>query len=429
MRRIAVILFTLLAAIFSAAGQNNAYAIDDECFYWFAIAERTVDDFDSDEFEQAQRNLLELSLRRKDTKAQTLYYIDQLKHTSHYAQYLRKANKRDNVEWDAVYWNARIEEERETAQRIAKATGYLQYYYYAADMCQTYYFNTGQDAIAGEMFSAMMQEAQETEDEYAMWKCLSYLSTLYKRIGDQWNTQRYLLEAVQIYENTSDETILRQSMTTQYSDLACTYPVGSDSARMYYNKAELTSMTQQDTIRMAYYKAQLAAWDGNQPEYRRNRDYCLAKPNFTKVITAGDHLFKCVDNMLRGSRADAFIGSIDSLYLHQQLYYVSYLGAKLEQWQAAAAALFRFEQRLSGDITSINRQRLEQMSAEYGNKKLQSDLAEASRKVTRTTIWIAILTAMLLLAGLAFSLLHIRTLKKAYDKDEARIAELEHELQ
>ena len=415
MRKFAIILSLLTTALF-ATGQNNPYSIDDECYKWFSIAEQYVDDFESDTFDEAQRNLLEISLRRKDTKAQNLYYVTQLKHTSRLAQRTRRQNLKDNVEWDAAYWNQRMDQERETAQRIAKATGYTQYYYYASDLCQTYYFNTGQDVIAGDMLTAMMQEARESGDEYAMWKSLIYVSLLYKRVGDMSNTQKYLLEAVDIYENTSDETILRQGMTSQYCDLACTYPIGSDKARQNLIKAERSRLTQTDSLKVDYYKAQLAAWDGDAAEYRNLKYSCLAAPNFTYTITGGDYLFDCIDNILRGSSTGPFKNSIDSLHYHQQLNFTSSLAAKRGQWETASAILAEYVERLNNDITITNKQRLGQMTAEYENNRLQAELAAASQKVMRKTIWVAILLGVILLGVLTFSFFHVRALKRAYKK-------------
>ena len=426
MKRIVLILSLLTSALI-AAGQNNSYAIDDECFVWFSQSENSVDDFNSDAFDEAQKNLLELSLRRKDTKAQTLYYVEQLKRTCHYGYYTRKQSQLNKEEWDAAYWNELVEQDRGTAQSIAKSTGYLQYYYYASDLCQTYYFNTGQDVIAGDMLIAMMQEARINNDEYGMWRSLIYLSLLYKRYGDMRNTQLYLLDAMHIYETSSDPTITRQGMATQYLDLACTYPVGSDSARINFSKAEQSILTRQDSIKVYYFKAQLSAWDGDHAEYRRYKDYCLSMPSFPALIINGPYVFNCIDNILRDSRTEAFRSSIDSLYFHQQSIFVSQLAAKHGQWETASRALFAYTERLAYDIYNINRQRLGQMSAEYENNRLRDDLAQASQKVTRTTIWIAVLLTIILLGALFIALRHVRSLKKAFYKEEARIAELQHE--
>ncbi len=426
MKRIVLILSLLTSALVSY-GQNNPYELDDECYVWYLASVEATDDFESDTFDQAQQNLLELSLRHKDTKAQTIYYVQQLKHTSHLAQNIRRQNIRDRVEWDAQYWNSLVDEQRETLMDVAKATGYMQYYYYAFDLCQTYYFNTDQDVVAVEMLMSMMKEARLSGDEYGMWKSLIFLSLLYKRINDQHNTQFYLREAVKMYENTSDETILRQSMTDPYCNLACTYAVGSDSARLYFDKAARHRVTRQDSLKVAYFQAQLAAWDGDIAEYHRLRDYCYSFDTFETLILAGNHLFDCIDNILKGSRTSSFRNDLDSLYFHEQLDYAASLAYKHGQWETAATILFAYTARLHADIFSINRQSLGQMSAEYENNHLLAELAAASHKAKRTAIWVAVLLSLLLLSVLTYTLLHVKNLKKAHEQDEASIARLQKE--
>ena len=409
MKRLIPVLALLVLATFSAGAQNNAYSIDDECYKWFAEAEQSVNDFETDTFETAHQNLLESALRKKDTKAQNLYYVEQLKRTSNLAQYTRR---QDDLAWDNQSWNARMEQDKETAQRIAKATGYMQYYYYASELCQTYYFNTSQDIAAGEMLVASMKEARESGDEYGMWKTLIYLGRLYIRISDKYNAQKYFLQAVRIHESTSDPTILRQSIVNQLCDLTDTYPVASVSARLFYRKAELGMSTRQDTMRVAYYKAQLAAWDGNMSEYSLNRDKCMSFPAFASIFRGGNQFFDCIDKILAGRPAGSFRSSIEGLYLHQQYVFTSSLAAHAGQWETSSAILVRFVDQLYSDISSINRQRLDHMSAEYDNNRLSADLAEASRRITRTTIWIAVLVTVILLGALLVALRHLRELKK-----------------
>lgn len=422
MKRLALILVVMALCGFRAGAQNNAYSIDDECFTWFTQAENTVDDFESDAFDTAQQMLLETSLRKKDTKAQTLYYVEQLKHTSHLAQHVRK---QDEVAWDNISWNARVEKDKETLQRIAKATGYTQYYYYATELCQTYYFNTSQNVLAGEMLTAMMEEAKANNDEYAMWKTLIYLEKLYQRIGDQYSTQKYLSEVVRIYETTDDPTIRRQSMTIQLCELADTYHPASDSARMYYRMAEASCRTKLDTMRVTYYKAQLAAWDGKLDEYRKDRDFCLSMALFPSVILSGKQCFDCIDNIIAGKPTESFRNSINALYLRQQFSFTAALASHMGQWETAAKIRLRHIERLYSNIYHYNSQRLDQMTAQFENNRLTADLAEASQKVTRTTIWLAVLLAIILVGALLFSILHVRSLKKVHAKDEARLAELQ----
>ena len=99
MKKLAAIIATVFLASVSLWAQNNSYAIDDECYSWFVKAEHSLDNFESDEFDTAQQMLLETSLRKKDTKAQAIYYVEQLKRTSHLAQHVRS---QDPISWDSL---------------------------------------------------------------------------------------------------------------------------------------------------------------------------------------------------------------------------------------------------------------------------------------------------------------------------------------
>ena len=421
MKKLAAILSILLCGAFYAGAQNNSYAIDDECFTYFMAAEHSIDDFESDEFEVAVQQLLEASLRKKDTKAQTIYYVEILKHSSHLAQWERGI---DIGSWDGQYWNSRIEHERETAQRIAKATGYMQYYYYATELCQTYYFNTSQSIVATAELSAMMEEAKESGDEYAMWRTLIFLSKLYQRFSDLYNTQKYLLEVAKIFETSQDPTIKNQNMAVQFCDLADTYPVASDSARLFYHKADINSRTSLDSMRVAYYYAQLAAWDNDLESYRRNKEYCLSLKPFRSVIRGGVACLECIDCILENKQRRSFDEPIKGLYFRQQLSYLSQLAAKNGQWEIATLIEKKHVEHLYLDIYFVNNERLDELSAQYGNTRLTADLAAASQKVTRNTIMIGVLIVLLLVVALLFAIFHVRTLKRAYDRDEEVIADL-----
>ena len=409
MKKISAILAVLLLAAWGAGAQNNPYAIDDECYKWFLAAEQALDDFETDAFEKGQQKLLETSLRKKDAKAQTLYYVHQLKRTSHLAQ---MEKRREQASWDNIVWNARMEEERETLQRIAKATGYMQYYHYANELCQTYYYNTSQDVVASELLVSVMQEAKEAGDEYGMWQAQIYLGRLYLRICDKLNTRKYFGEAVRVYEKTEDPTIRRQGITVAFCELADTYPVASDSARMFYAKAEQAIKTRADSVRVSYYKAQLAAWDGDLTTYRRLRDHCLNNAIFHLTIREGNSLFACVDNILDGKPLNAFRSSVNSLYIQQQYSYVTSLAIKHRQWETASAVMTRLIDRLYNDIFGINTQRLDHMSTQYEQNRLSSDLERATRKNERTRIWVGLLLSLVLVEALVFILLYRRERKK-----------------
>lgn len=65
MRRLVSIILTLTLAV-TAAGQNNPYSIDDECFTYYSEAERLVEDVDSDEFSTVNAKLLSTALAKGD---------------------------------------------------------------------------------------------------------------------------------------------------------------------------------------------------------------------------------------------------------------------------------------------------------------------------------------------------------------------------
>ena len=392
----------MLSLALPAAAQNNAYAIDDECFVYFTQSEHSVDDFESDAFETAQQQLLETSLRKKDVKAQTLYSVEQLKRTSHYAQHLRK---KDIPGWDKAYWNDKMEKDRETVQRIARSSGYSQYYYYATELSLTYYYNTKQDVMAEQMLTGLMEEARLEGDEYALWKALTYLGKLYLHTSDQYSTQKTFREVVRIYETSQDPMIKRQSICNHLCDLADTYPVASDSARLFYSKAEAGSLTLADTIRVTYYKAQLAAWDNDIPSYRQNRDYCLSKPSFPSMIRGGKSCFECIDNVLASKPMSVFQASVKDIQSRQQMAFVSNLAARRGQWETAAEISFKLIDRLYKDIHSVNSQRISQMAAQWDNNRLETKLEEASRKVTRFTVFVGVLVTLMLLSVLIYALI------------------------
>ncbi len=161
MKRFWLITFLLVLSL-ALPAQNNPYGIDDECYVIYRKVESALG---TAGFSSINNQFLSKAIQKKDTKAQTLYYVQQLKHTSHLAQNIRKQNIRDRVEWDAQSWNSLVDEQRKTLMDVVKATGYMQYYYYASDLCQTYYFNTDQDVVAVEILMSMMKEARLSGDE------------------------------------------------------------------------------------------------------------------------------------------------------------------------------------------------------------------------------------------------------------------------
>ncbi len=62
-----------------STSKNNPYEIDDECYRWYQQAEQAMNDFQSDACEKAIAKLQETARAKKDEKARTLYYVEELK--------------------------------------------------------------------------------------------------------------------------------------------------------------------------------------------------------------------------------------------------------------------------------------------------------------------------------------------------------------
>lgn len=417
MRRLSIFILLLATAV-GAAAQNNPYEIDDECFKYFSQAENLVNDLGSDEFEKANEKLLATATAKGDQKARTLYYVGQLKRISRRGQKASRSEKEK--------WNAEIEAARLKLSEVAKETNYLQYHYYSYELAQTYYFNTGQHIAGTKLLNDMMEEAKASGDEYGLWQCLRYISQLYQRENDQYTTRKYLKQVVDLHLKSNDPLVKRQSITRQCCDLADTYPVASDSARLYYRLGEQKSDLHLDTLRINYYKAQLAAYDRDFKAYRNYRDYCLSDKSFNYLFRTGDVLFNCVDKLIDGQLSlEKDKRQLDTLYYSQQKNYLASLAGRYYVWDVSSYMRSRQYDYLLGSISRINDQRLDEVAAQYGNFYLNAELAEKSRQVTKITVLVALLLSLMLLGALMFTWVHLKNLQKGKRKDEERIAELQ----
>ncbi len=417
MKRLTLIL--LLASVVSwsqVVAQNNPYGIDDECYQYFVQAEKAVDDLGSQDFDATVDALLNTAIQKGDAKAQTLYYVCKLKRVSREGQAAPPGKRAE--------YNAKVRSSRETLQQVANRTGYPQYYYYAFELAQTYYYNTGQETVAFKLLDDAMAEARKAGDEYGLWQCLRYISQIYTRRSDALNARRYLRESIDLYESSTNPLVKRQSIARQCFDLADTYSPASDSARMYIQLGEKHSTLTGDTLRLCYYKAQLAAWDGDREAFVRNRDMCLADRSFPYQFRSGVEFLQCVESIMDGKPFNSYKSQIDALYFEQQMNFVAYFASERHQWEPACFAFANLVERMRKDMESVNAQRLGELSALYGNNALQEDLARTSRKVNRVTWLVAVLLTIILLGIIAVTLMRIRILRKARIKDEQMIAEL-----
>ena len=404
----------LLAAFVPLAAQNNPFEIDDECYKYYQQAELSVGDVASDTFEKANAKLLETALAKQDEKARTLYYVEALKRCSRMGRIAPDS--------DRVHFNAEIEEARRQLQEVAKQTGYIQYYYYAFDLCQTYYFNTGQPLRAHELLNEMIRISETEGDEYGLWQAVRFIAQLYQRQGDLTNTRRYLKRGLDIWENSREPSVRRQSVSRMYNDLADTYDIGTDSARLFYNRAWQAANQDLDTLRCTFYDALQAAFDEKKDEYRADRDFCMRHPSFKTLFPTGGTCFRVVDDILGGVSPSNV--RMDSVSVVKQRHFLGRLAYKYGLLDAAYYLTYAEASSSRSNISSMNDIRLGELSSLWEKSRMSTDLAAKSAQVERVTRLVMILTLFILLSALVFSTIHVRNLRQGKRRDEQRIAEL-----
>ena len=404
----------LLAAFVPLAAQNNPFEIDDECYKYYQQAELSVSDVASDTFEKANAKLLETALAKQDEKARTLYYVEALKRCSRMGRIAPAS--------DRVHFNAEIEEARRQLQEVAKQTGYIQYYYYAFDLCQTYYFNTGQTLRAHELLNEMIRISETEGDEYGLWQAVRFIAQLYQKQGDLTNTRRYLKRGLDIWENSRDPSVRRQSVSRMYNDLADTYDIGTDSARLFYNRAWQAANQDLDTLRCTFYDALQAAFDEKKDEYRADRDFCMRHPSFKTLFPTGGTCFRVVDDILGGVSPSNV--RMDSVSVVKQRHFLGRLAYKYGLLDAAYYLTYAEASSSQSNISSMNDIRLGELSSQWEKSRMSTDLAAKSAQVERVTRLVMILTLFILLSALVFSTIHVRNLRQGKRRDEQRIAEL-----
>ena len=158
MRKLTTFFTCLLAALLPLAAQNNPYEIDDVCYDCLRRAEDTVDNLDTDDFEQANARLLEQSIVRHDEKARTLYYVFVLRRVCMKGEAaLPEQRKQANEDVDLAF---------NVLRDVARETGLTQYYYYSYELAQNYYFTTRQISQAFSLLDRMLKDSEQENDEY-----------------------------------------------------------------------------------------------------------------------------------------------------------------------------------------------------------------------------------------------------------------------
>ena len=396
-----ILLFVL--SMQGVAAQNNPYELDDACYPLFQRAELLVG---KEGFDSVNEALLEKALEKGDTKAQTLYYVERLKNVSA----LKRAGQVFTPEDDAQVLQA-----MEDVKRVASELGYSQYYYYAYDLTQNYFYNTGRQVRTFELVKEMREDAIARGEEYGIWMGNRYLISLYIAQNDYISAKKYIVASLEMYENTEDETIRRQSATRLYCDLADTYPIGHDSVSINIRKAELQSRHHLDSLRCTYLRAKLEAYQKNIPAYERDRDICRQDPSIRQISSTAGLLFDNIDQLVYGKPAPEI--KLDGMMSH--LREVKYIANIAEEYGYKDLA-FEIEKRLVAYdetvLAKANQSKLTEIEAKLGNDVLSAQVDEAADRAIRSRRLVISLVISILVVIILFFVIYSLHLRRTNEK-------------
>ena len=398
------ILFCLAAALPPARAQSNPYGIDDDCYRHLMAAERLVG---KEGFAEQNDSLLQAALAKKDTKAQTLYYVEQL----------RNLTATPGVE------DIQVLAAHDLLKQVARDLGYEQYFYQSYQTTKNYFFNKGQRIKSMELIQEMQRTAASEGSEYGMWISEKELASFYQVFGAGGFTRDHLRELIRIHENSDNPTIRRQSICQSYLDYAASFAPDIDSVKIYIDKAWACARSATDTIRCNRDYAKVAAIAGDAAAYRRYRDACLDSGNPQAIGRYTPAMFKVIDQLLAGTYD---YDSKEAIRMPaENARVVGCVAETLGRHLVAESVKDYCLVTRENDTGRLLEMNLTEMDARYGNFMLEASLAEKSRQVERNTRWIMVLVAAFLLAGLLFLYFRFRAQKKTLEKDERMIAELQ----
>ena len=405
------VVFWVFAAILPLTAQNNPYEIDDECFKYFSETELLVG---KPGFEESNAALLRTAITKGDTKAQTLYYVERRKHVSRSVPSKQAPSPQDEAKVVAAF---------EDLKQVADRFGYPQYFYYAYEILQNFYYNRGLPLRTVELAQEMQEIASERKDAYGLWMGHRYMVSLYVAQGDYITAKRYILESLKIYESSTDPVVRRQSVARLYCDLSDTYLIGNDSVRINVEKAVKNSKQHLDTLRCEYHLAKIAAYEKNVEEYQRHRDYCLKDPSLSSISTTAVRLFETLDAIIEGTFDGNAVGAL-SLSRTREVKYIANVaevyGYKDQAFEIERLLVRKFEQLFANS----NQSKITELDARLGNTVLSARLADKNKEMLNISRLVAILLAIILVIALSFFLFYTRQLSQAKEQDELRIAEL-----
>lgn len=410
MKRIALIALALVLAFspaFTALAQNNKMGIDDTCYALYRETERQIG---KPGFGPASELLLRAAVEKKDDKAQVLYHLEVLKDLTS-----RPASQVNDAMVDAA---------RETVKQIAKEKNQPDFFYLSYQISQEYYVKRGEDYRALLLLQEMQEKAIADNDAYGIWVSSKYLANKYIRHNDYVSAKSHLLQAIKLYNTTDSETILSESPTRLYCDLADTYPIASDSVRINVHKAMEAAKTSMDSLRCNYYLLRLAALDDDQREYERLKAICADDPDFSRISPDSELFFSLIDATRDGSilKREADIYSLTTV---REMKVIANLCENKGYKDFAFTVEKKLVNLMESVISSINTSRITELDVSMGKAALNAELVTKEHEISRISGILLLLLGLVLAATITFSLLHIRQLKRSKIKDAQQIASLQ----
>ena len=389
----------LAGSVAPLAAQNNPYAIDDECYKYFQQAELLIG---KEGFEEVNNELLRTAITKDDKKAQTIYYVERLKNASRsIPSHVYTTEKQDQT---ILQYMADLKE-------VADKFGYPQYYYYAYEITQNYFYNHNKIIRTMELVQELQQVATQRKDAYGLWMSQRYMVSLYVAQSDYISAKTYIQKAIKIYEESKDPVIRRQSPSRLYCDLADTYNIGSDSLKINIHKAVKAATLHLDSLRCTYHLAKIAAYEKDAANYRRYRDYCLSDPQIGTISVTAPLMFKTLDAIMEG-RFDANVINSLSIARVREIKYLANV-AEVYGYEEQGFEIERLlVQKFERHIAEANMSKITELDARLGNAELQKELATKSEEVLNVTRLVMILLTILLMAIITFLIIHVRTLRR-----------------
>ena len=400
-------LFCLVMAFATTSvcfAQNNPYQIDDECYKYMTEADRLIGKPGFDEQNEA---LLRTALLKEDKKAEVLHYVEKLRDNT---------RRPEADEQQVLESQARLKE-------IAERYDYMQYYFQSYQFVKNYYYNNGKRLRALDVLLEMQQLAIAKDNEYGKWLSDGELASIYLNFGAGKAARSNLARLIDIYNNTDNPTIRRQSLSNYYLNYAEAFAVDVDSVEIYVNMAWKAAKIETDSVRCARETAKIQAMKGNRSEYAKYRDICLSSDNINAIGRYTGFLFSCIDEIFDGTfnhdQKEIYTGiSINNIRV------LSCVAEATGQYKLAGylknICLDGKEKELN-DLLDMN---LSEMEAKYKNNELSATIEEQTSELKVVNVIVAVLLSVILLGGILGLYIYVRNLRKSQRKDRIMIAEL-----